>query len=84
MAAVLPCRDNGSPGRTGQEDKARGKRRGLELDRTEQVESIELSLGIDDVCKNLEHSGAKGHQRKLVDIQGLPSPSSRATHSIKQ
>lgn len=84
MAGVLPFRDKGSPGRTGQEDKARGKRRSIELDRNEQVESIELSLRIGDVCNNLEHSGAKGRESKLVDVQGLPSPSSRATHSNKQ
>lgn len=70
MAGMLPCRDKGPPGRTGQGDKARGKNTGLELYGTEQVECTELSLGIDDVCKNLEHPGAKGHQRKLADVQG--------------
>lgn len=60
MAGVLPCRDKGSSGRTGPEDKARGQKRGLELHGTEQVECTELSLGTDNVCKNFEHPGAKG------------------------
>lgn len=72
MAGVLPCRNKGSPGRTGQEDKARGQRRGLACYGTEQVECIELSLGIDDVCKNPEHPGAKGEQGKLADVKGGP------------
>lgn len=84
MAGVLPCRKKGSPGRTGQEDKARGKMRGLMLYGTEQVESIELSLGIDDVCKNLKHPGAKGDPRKLADVQRRPPLRSRAIQSNKQ
>lgn len=52
------------------ETRQGGEKRGLELYGTEQVECTELSLGIDDVCKNLEHPGAKGHQRKLADVQG--------------
>lgn len=84
MAGVLPYRDKGSPERTGQEHKAREERRGLELYGTEQVECLELSLGTDDVCKNLVRPGAKGHQTKLVGVQGLPPLSSRTIHSNKQ
>lgn len=59
MAGVLPC-------------KAEGERRGCVLYGTEKVECTELSLGIDDVCKNLEHPGAKGDQIQLAHVQGLP------------
>lgn len=82
MAGVLPCRDKGSSGRTGQEENKRGKRLAPYV--TEQLECIEISLGIYDVCKNLEHPGAKGGRRKLLDVQGLPPPSSRAVQSNKQ
>lgn len=82
MAGVLPCRDKGSSGRTGQEENKRGKRLAPYV--TEQLECIEISLGIYDVCKNLEHPGAKGDRRKLLDVQGSPPPSSRAVQSNKQ